>query len=75
MDYLPLVLLALVLIGAAVLFPYLRRLKRAAKETLEASKGLERRLQSFQRQQASAAQDPALPDREPQTPPRDDPWA
>ena len=57
-DYLPLVLLAVVVMGAAVLFPVMRRLKRAAKETLAASKQLEMHLQSYQAQQAQHAQAP-----------------
>jgi type II secretory pathway pseudopilin PulG len=51
-DYLPLVLLVLVLVGAAVVFPFMRRLKRAAQTTLEASKALDASLRALQTQQA-----------------------
>ncbi|MDP9452009.1 MAG: hypothetical protein M3P97_01170 [Actinomycetota bacterium] len=62
MDYLPLVLMVLVLVGAAVLVPYLRRLKRAARAALEASRQLEARLQTFQAQQGMS---PPTPGRRP----------
>lgn len=56
MDYLPLVLLVLVVVGAAAVFPFMRRLKRAAEATLEASRTLDAQLRSFQAQQAEQAQ-------------------
>ncbi len=57
MDYLPLVLLVVVLVGAAAVFPSMRRLKRAAQATLEASKTLDAQLRSLQAQQAQQADD------------------
>jgi predicted negative regulator of RcsB-dependent stress response len=60
-DYLPLGLLALVVLGAAVLFPFMRRLKQAATAALEASKQLETHLQSLQAQQREATESPSGP--------------
>ncbi len=75
MDYLPLVLLVLVVVGAAILFPILRRLKRAAKEALAAAKELEANLQSLPAQQDRAGQSGPGSGGAGQVSPPDDPLA
>jgi type II secretory pathway pseudopilin PulG len=48
MDPVPLIILAVVLLAAAVLLPFLVRLKRSARQALEAARGVEARLEAMQ---------------------------
>jgi type II secretory pathway pseudopilin PulG len=47
MDPVPLIVLAVVLLAAAVLLPFLVRLKRSARQALEAARGVEARLEAM----------------------------
>lgn len=51
MDPVPLILLVVVLVGAAVLLPFLVRLQRAARQALEAARGMEARLEALRAEQ------------------------
>lgn len=63
MDYVPLLLLAVVLVGAAVVAHYLSRLKRAAVQALVEVRRMEAQVQSLQAKVASAqAADADRPD-------------
>lgn len=56
MDALPLVFLALVVVGGAIVLRSMMRLKKAAVEALDAAKDLDVRLQSLQTQTESQAE-------------------
>ena len=63
MDYLPLALFAIVLVGALIVLRYLVRLKKAAVRTLEEVRRLDAQLQSLKsRDLAGAEEPPAHPD-------------
>lgn len=55
MDYLPLVLFAIVLVGALIVLRYLVRLKKAAVRALEEVRRVDAQLQSLQRRTAPGA--------------------
>ncbi|MGI9120828.1 MAG: hypothetical protein ACR2G7_12035 [Acidimicrobiales bacterium] len=79
MDYAPLVLLAVVAVGAAVLFRYMSRLKRSALQALEQARSLDVQVRSWQAQdvaggpggqaaqEGSPQQQPSRDDPPPQT--------
>lgn len=58
MDYAPLLILAVVVVGGMVVFVYLRRLKLAAVRALEAARRVEADMESFR---ASTGIDQAPP--------------
>lgn len=70
MDYAPLVLLAVVAVGAAVLFRYMSRLKRSALQALEQARSLDTQVKSWQAQAARGGPDGPSPQ---QHPPDDQP--
>lgn len=63
MDYLPLALFAIVLVGALIVLRYLVRLKKAAVRTLEEVRRVDAQLQSLRSRYAAGAEEPpAHPD-------------
>ncbi len=46
-DYAPLLILAVVVVGGIVVFAYLRRLKRAAVQALEAARQVQASMESY----------------------------
>ncbi|HEV2767114.1 MAG TPA: hypothetical protein VGV63_05335 [Acidimicrobiales bacterium] len=69
MDPVPLIFLVVVVGAAAVLLPFLVRLQRAARQALEAVRGMEAQLESLRAEQNPAGPDDHLPP--PQGPPRE----
>lgn len=67
MDPVPLIILAVVVGAAAVLLPFLVRLQRAARQALEAVRGMEAQLQSLRAEQnaAGTAEHPSPPEEPP----------
>ncbi|CAN5773355.1 hypothetical protein BH24ACT2_BH24ACT2_03100 [soil metagenome] len=73
MDYVPLLLLGLVVVGGAIVLRSMIRLKRAAVEALEAARQLDDQLASLRNQtQGSKTQGPQTQGDDPD-PPGDDP--
>lgn len=63
MDYLPLALFAIVLVGALIVLRYLVRLKQAAVRTLEEVRRLDAQLQSLRSRDSPGGEEPpAHPD-------------
>ncbi len=61
MDYAPLLILAVAVVGGIVVFVYLRRLKQAAVQALEVARTLQASMESFR---ATTAGDQASPQRD-----------
>lgn len=68
-DPVPLIFLVVVVAAAAVLLPFLVRLQRAARQALEALRGMEAELQSLRAEQNPNGADEHLPPL--QEPPRE----
>jgi lipid-A-disaccharide synthase-like uncharacterized protein len=60
-EYVPLLFLALVVVGGAVVLRSMIRLKRAAVEALEVSRQLDEQLQSLRIETRPPGQDPSPP--------------
>lgn len=58
MDYLPLALFAIVLVGALIVLRYLVRLKQAAVRTLEEVRRLDAQLQSLKSRDSAGGDEP-----------------
>lgn len=58
-EYAPLLILAVVVVGGVVVFGYLRRLKRAAVQALEAARRVEASIASYEA--GAGADQPAAP--------------
>lgn len=61
MEYVPLLFLALVVVGGAVVLRSMIRLKRAAVEALEVSRQLDEQLQTLRIESRPPGQDPSPP--------------
>ena len=63
MEYAPLIILAVVVVGGAVLFGYLRKLKQAALQALEAARQVEASMESYRKTTGAAPPPPAPGDK------------